>query len=83
MPNGAAALQLIKEGVIKDIRHEPHALMRKDLHVPGNGNAGAFLPPVLQGKEGKEGKTSDILIRGIYSKNAACFVQINYSLTKL
>ena len=53
-----------------DILVHAHGLPIRD------GDAGGFLPAVLQGKQAKKGHARHIFIRGINAKHAALFVRM-------
>ena len=59
----------------ENIGYAPHTCIDFDFLTVGGGDAGTFLAAMLKGKEGKKGKASYILFRGIDAKNTARLVQ--------
>jgi hypothetical protein len=62
--------------LIKYLGDQPHIGVDLELLAIGGGNAGAFLTAVLEGKQGKKGKSSYIFARGIDPKNTTTLVQV-------
>ena len=46
--DSASAAELFEVSVVEYIRYQSHSFMGIDLFVAGNGNAGAFLAPMLE-----------------------------------
>lgn len=56
------------------LRDQPHGGVDVDSLTVGGGDAGAFLPAVLEGIETEEGDSGDIYSRGIDAKDPAAFM---------
>jgi hypothetical protein len=60
---------------LEDFQREPHALALQYLAAVRRGNAGAFLPPVLEGKKAEKGHPGRILMT-INGKNPAFMTRV-------
>ena len=70
------AAQLVQGIPVKDVGHQAQVLMHLDDAPVVDGDAAAFLAPVLQSIQGHVGDRGDVLVLpgGIDAKDAAFFV---------
>ena len=69
----------------EDLRDQADIFVQADGAPIGDGDAGGFLPAVLQGKQAKEGHAGHIFVGGEDADDAAFFVGMisfcSYALT--
>jgi hypothetical protein len=77
MSDGEVPRKLGQCWAVKDFAHKAHTLSAFYDPIPGNRDAGAFLPPMLERKEAviDQGHHIAVCFTGIDPENAAFFVE--------
>ena len=76
MADGQLAGKGVEVWFPKDLSDQAHLGVYTYLLTVGGGNSGAFLPPVLEGKEAEENQTAGLSPRHIHPNHATLFIGV-------